>query len=156
MSDDFKFYVMLASFGAALVLLCVALAVGLRNLRRRLTGKAADEHARFGNREPFTLDQFFEEFYAERGFPRAIVAEVVTQFASAAKMPSRFVRPDDSFQSLTASGAAMEEFIVQCASTLQEAQQRVGTTLFEGQLVTLDDYIRAMVLAARLVKNASA
>lgn len=151
-SADFRFFVGLASTGALGVMGLLVLFLSLRSLRDMFR---AEVRARFADRESLTLDQFYDEFYAIRNYPRSQVLEVVTSFARAAGVPADIVKPDDTFVTLGATNlAAAEKYTVETALMIKEAEQRFRVSLFEGSLNTLDDYIRVNILAARLAEKA--
>jgi hypothetical protein len=106
---------------------------------------------KFSDRRALTLDEFYESFYAAKKFPRNVVTDVVVRFANAAHAPSKFVKPDDSFATLGGEHHSdCEQFAVDTAMAIRQTEERFGVTLFEGKLVTLDDYVRTTVLADRL------
>jgi hypothetical protein len=108
---------------------------------------------RFPDREPLTLDRFYERFYSGSGYPRELVAEVLIRFARAVHTNPEFVRPTDCVQPMNGGGRRdYEELAVDTAVALKDAESRLGVTLSEGPLTTLDDFIRAHALAARLLK----
>ena len=108
-------------------------------------------------RTPLTLDEFYEEHYAAEQFPRGVVLDTVTRFAAACHVPSRFLRPNDSFASVgVTQHDDCERFAVETAMLIKEAEQRFGVSLFGGRLVTLDDYVRVSVLADRLAARRQA
>lgn len=151
-SEDFRFFVGLASTGALGVIGLLVLYLSIRSFRHMMR---AEVRARFADRESLTLDGFYNQFYAAKNYPRSQVMEVVTQFARAAGVPADLVKPEDSFQSLGAkNAAAAEKFAVETALLIQEAQQRFNVRLFEGTLNTLDDYVRVNILASKLSEKA--
>jgi hypothetical protein len=150
-SNDFQLYVGLATIAALLVLAMLGLYLAVRALRK--TGKRTAD-AKFSDRQALTLDEFYENFYAVRKFPRSVVMDVVVRFANAAHAPSKFVKPDDSFATLGSEhNADCEQFAVDTAVAIRQTEERFGVSLFEGKLVTLDDYVRTTVLAERLASK---
>lgn len=149
MSEQFTFWSAVATFGAVSVLLFLIAVAAVRLL---FGGKPKAVDPRFADRELMSLDEFFDAHYAARSYSRALVADVVTRFARAAGVPAGLVHPEDSFAVLNAHGDEVDHFVTDTASALKEAESKHGVSVFEGQLVTLDDYIRAMELAARLGK----
>lgn len=149
MSEDFTFWSAVATLGAVSVLLFLIAVAAVRLL---FSGKPTSTDPRFADREEMSLDEFFDAHYAARSYSRSTVADVVTRFARAAKVPAGLVHPEDSFVSLNASGEDVDHFVTDTASALKEVESKHGVSVFEGQLVTLDDYIRAMELAGRLCK----
>ena len=133
--------------GAISVLLFLIAVAAMRMLSG---GKKKPDDPRFAGREEMSLDELFEAHYAARSYSRAIVADVVTRFAHAAGVPTGLVHPEDSFASLGTKGEAVDQFVTETAVALKEAEAKHGARVFEGQLVTLDDYVRAMELAQRL------
>ena len=133
---------------ALLVLALLGLYLAVRTLRRS-SKRTVD--AKFSDRQALTLDEFYENFYAAKKFPRNVVMNVVVRFANAAHAPSKFVKPDDSFATLGGEqNSDCEQFAVDTAMTIRQTEARFGVSLFEGKLVTLDDYVRTTVLAERL------
>ena len=154
---DLRFYIGLASLGAMAILSFLVVFLSVRGIKRQWQ-QAVTESKQFADREPLTLDQFYEVFYSGEKLPRAAVLETVSRFAAAAHVPAQFLKPDDTFQTIGATHAGdCEKFVTDTAMLLQEAEERYGVNLFSGTLVTLDDYIRVHVLASRLVaRGASA
>jgi hypothetical protein len=152
LSDDLRFYVGLATIAALLVVALLAMYLAVRALRRfRKWAKDTTWEIKFSDRQALTLDEFYDNFYAAKKFPRNVVMDVVVRFASAAHAPSKFVKPDDSFASLGSEhNADCEQFAVDTAIAIRQTEERFGVSLFEGKLVTLDDYVRTTVLADRL------
>jgi hypothetical protein len=161
--EDFLLWTTLATIAA--LLLCVLLAL-MRSLMQlgKWNEKMVIADPRFPDREPLSLDEFYEEYYASHKFPRAIVLDVLTRFASAVRVPTAMLRPEDTFNSfhhaaenvgetVTPDRDACEHLAVETASAIREAEHRYGANLFSGQLNTLDDYIRTTVLAHRLMKG---
>jgi|GEM_PF-6720174 len=159
--EDFQLWVTLATL--ATFLLCVLLAL-MRSLMQlgKWNEKGAVADPRFPNREPLSLDGFYEEYYASHRFPRTVVLDVLTRFASAVRVPAAMLRPEDTFnsflhhddndgESVVPDRDACEQMAVETASAIREAEHRYGANLFSGQLNTLDDYIRTTVLAHRLM-----
>jgi hypothetical protein len=147
-SEDLRFYLGLATAAAMMLLAALAIFLALRQWRRQ--GKRTLD-ARFAGRPALTLDEFYDNFYASKKFPRSVVMDVVVRFSNAAHAPAKFVKPDDSFSSLGSEhDGDCEKFAVDTAMAIRETEQRFGVSLFEGKLVTLDDYVRTTVLAERL------
>jgi hypothetical protein len=147
-SEDLRFYLGLATAAAVLVLAALAMYLAIRQWRRRVK---RTEDVRFVGRQALTLDEFYESFYASKRFPRNVVMDVVVRFSNAARAPAKFVKPDDSFSSLGSEhDGDCEKFAVDTAMSIRETEERFGVSLFEGKLVTLDDYVRTTVLAERL------
>jgi len=155
---DLRFYIGLASLGTMAILSFLVVFISLRGIRRSWLEAVAEAKANaYPDREPLTLDQFYEVFYAAEQLPRGAVLETLTRFSAAAHVPAQFLKPDDNLQELGAQHPQdCEKFITDTAMLLQEAEERYGVSLFSGRLVTLDDYIRVHVLAARLVAKTSA
>lgn len=152
-SDDFRFFVGLASTGALGVMGLLVLYLSIRSLREMFR---AEVRARFSDRPSLSLDEFYNQFYAAKNYPRSQVLEVVMSFARAAGVPADIVKPDDTFASLGVRNPAnAEKYAVETAMMIKEAEQRFQVSLFEGTLNTLDDYIRVNILASRLVERAS-
>ena len=150
-SDDFRFFVGLASTAALGVMGLLVLFLSVRNLRDMFREEA---RARFADRKQLTLDEFYNEFYAVKNYPRSQVLEVLTSFARAAGVPAEIVKPDDTFLTLGARNvAAAEKYTVETAMMIKDAEQRFSVRLFEGSLHTVDDYIRVHILAARLAEK---
>lgn len=149
MSQEFTFWSAVATFGAISVLLFLIAVAAVRLL---FSSKPKPVDPRFADREEMSLDEFFDAHYAARSYNRSLVADVVTRFAHAAKVPAGLVHPEDSFAYLNANGEEVDQFVTETASALKEVESKHGVSVFEGQLVTLDDYIRAMELAQRLGK----
>jgi hypothetical protein len=153
---DLRFFIGLASLGTMAVVSFLVVFLSARGIQRQWR-QSTSGSSRFADREPLTLDQFYEVFYSGEKLPRAVVVEAVTRFAAAAHVPAQFLKPDDSLQSI---GAAFpedaEKFITDTAMLLKEAEERYGISLFSGKLVTLDDYIRVYVLASRLAAGKAA
>jgi len=146
-SDDFRFYVGLATAAAVLFIAVLAIYLAVRQWRRQ--GKRTD--LRFSDRQALTLDEFYDHYYASKKFPRNVVMDVVVRFSNAAHAPARFVKPDDSFATLGSEhNGDCEQFAVDTAMAIRQTEERFGVSLFEGKLVTLDDYVRTTVLADRL------
>jgi hypothetical protein len=146
-SDDFRFYVGLATAAAVLFIAVLAIYLAVRQWRRQ--GKRTD--LRFSDRQALTLDEFYDHYYASKKFPRNVVVDVVVRFSNAAHAPARFVKPDDSFATLGSEhNGDCEQFAVDTAMAIRQTEERFGVSLFEGKLVTLDDYVRTTVLADRL------
>jgi hypothetical protein len=153
---DLRFYLGLASLGAMAILSFLVVFLSARGIRRQWK-EAMQEVERFPGREPLTLDQFYEHFYSAEQLPRAAVLETLTRFAAVARVPAQFLRPDDTFATVGAARAEdRERFVTDTALLLTEAEERYGVSLFSGQLVTLDDYIRVQVLVARLSNRTAA
>ena len=153
-SDVFKFYMGLTTLLAMMVLSLVGIALSIRSLRAE---RRASEDPRFSDSDPLSLDQFYERYYAARSLSRTVVSDVVLRFAQVTRTPPRFLKPEDTFSTLgTADREECERFAVDTVLALQEAERRFGTSLFEGKLVTLDDYIRAFALAERLAAKSTA
>lgn len=151
-SADFRFFVGLASTGALGVLGLLVLFLSIRNLRDMFREQV---RARFADRTPLTLDEFYDEFYASKGYPRSQVLEVVSGFARAASVAAEIVKPEDTFATLGAgSAAAAQQYTIDTAMLIKEAEQRFHVSLFDGTLHTLDDFIRVNILAARLAEKA--
>jgi hypothetical protein len=147
-SDVFRFYVGLATAAAVLLIATLAIYLAVRQWRR--SRKRTDD-VRFSDRQALTLDEFYDHYYASKKFPRNVVMDVVVRFSNAAHTPARFVKPDDSFATLGSEhNGDCEQFAVDTAMTIRETEARFGVSLFEGKLVTLDDYVRTTVLADRL------
>jgi hypothetical protein len=155
---DLRFYIGLASLATMAILSFLVVFISLRGIRRSWLAAVADSNTgAFPDREPLTLDQFYEQFYSGEQFPRATVLETLTHFAAAAHVPASYLKPDDILQQVGAKHPQdCERFITDTAMLLQDAEQSFGVSLFSGQLLTLDDYIRVHVLAARLVRKTSA
>jgi hypothetical protein len=154
---DLRFYIGLASLGTMAILSFLVVFISARGIRRSWQQAVRESQAgEFPDREPLTLDQFYEVFYASEQLPRAAVLETVTRFAAAAHVPAQFLKPDDTLELGSSHPEDCERFITDTAMLLHEAEQRYGVSLFSGKLVTLDDYIRVHVLAARLVSRVSA
>ena len=159
-SDDLVFAFALATFGALVVLVLLALSRAIARIRIFRGPSSADQnhfdgrlhdrfHDRFHDREPMSLDRFFETFYPEQA-ARELVCDVLLRFAQAARLPSQYLRPEDSFQSLEVPASEdTQRFASDAAVTMHEAEERAGTALFSGKLITLDDYIRTYSVAAR-------
>ncbi len=148
---DLRFYVGLASLGTMAIVSFLVVFLSARGIKRQWR-QAVKESKQFADREPLTLDQFYEVFYSGEKLPRAAVLEAVSRFARAAHVPAQFLKPDDTFQTVGAAHAEdCEKFVTETAMLLQEAEKRYGVSLFSGKLITLDDYIRVHVLASRLV-----
>lgn len=153
---DLRFYVGLASLGTLAILSFLVVFLSLRGIKRQWQQSVA-ESRQFPDREPLTLDQFYDVFYSGEQLPRAQVLETVSRFAAAAHVPAQFLKPDDTFQSVGATDAEdCARFVTDTAMLLHEAEERYGVSLFSGTLVTLDDYIRVHVLAARLAGRSAA
>lgn len=92
------------------------------------------------DRPPMLGKDFFDQYYAE--FPRTVVFQVRSQFASLTGVPADFLLPQDSLAKLAPAGAceAMRGYILKFGSGIP------GTALSlvapEG-MATLDEYIRA-------------
>ncbi|MEO5936892.1 MAG: hypothetical protein ABIP81_06735 [Terriglobales bacterium] len=157
---DLRLFLGLATLGAMAVLSFLVVFLSARGIRRQWRESAAGDSAeRFPDREPLTLDQFYEVFYAGEKLPRTVVLEAVGRFAAATHVPAQFLKPDDTFQSVGASehhADDCEKFVTDTAMLLHVAEERYGVSLFSGKLVTLDDYIRVHVLASRLVTGTAA
>lgn len=156
MSDEFQFWLEMVTLGTLFLLSVLAMVFsvsGMRQAHQQALQQKKAHDPRFQGRSEMSLDQFFDEHYAARDYPRQVVADLVMRFATAARVPAGFLRSEDSFVSLQASGADVEQFIVASAMLMRETEVRLGTTLSEGELVTLDDYIRVSVLANRLAKS---
>jgi len=152
---DLRFYIGLASLGTMAILSFLVVFISARGIRRQWK-LAMRESQQFPDREPLTLDQFYEFYYAAEQLPRAVVLETLTRFAAAAHLPAQFLKPVDSFQSLGAKHPEdAERFIADAAMLLQEAERHYGVSLFSGKLITLDDFIRAHSLAARLASRSA-
>src|SRR5271168_2019440 len=113
--EDFEIWVVLATLGA----LALAIMLGLLRMIFRVENnnaggklssgtpraskkmRSAEADPRFPDREPFTLDEFYEKYYAEHEFPRAVVLDVLTRFAAAVGVPASVLRPEDTLASLT-------------------------------------------------------
>lgn len=154
---DLRFFVGLASLGAMAILSFLVVFLSARGIKRQWR-QTVVESKQFADREPLTLDQFYEVFYSGENLPRTAVLEAVSRFARATHVPAQFLKPDDTFQSV---GAATEsddcaKFVTDTVMLLQEAEKRYGVSLFSGKLITLDDFIRVHVLASRLVKGGAA
>jgi hypothetical protein len=155
---DLGFYIGLASLGAMAIVSFLVVFVSLRGIKRSWQ-EAMAESKQFADREPLTLDEFYEQFYADENMPRTPVLETVSRFAAAAHVSADYLKPDDTFQTVGAQqrhADDCERFIVDTAMLLRAAEERYGITLFSGQLITLDDYIRVNVLAARLTSKTAA
>jgi len=155
---NLRFFVGLASLGAMAILSFLVVFLSARGIRRQWKESTAGttDAARFPDREPLTLDQFYEVFYSGEKLPRTVVLEAVSRFAAATHVPAQFLKPDDTFQSVGATqrhAEDCEKFVTDTAMLLHAAEERYGVSLFSGSLVTLDDYIRVHVLAARLVTS---
>ena len=159
--EDFSIWVSLVTIAA--LLLCVLLAL-MRSLMQlgKWKQKMVAADPRFPDRAPLSLDEFYEQYYASHQFPRAVVLDVLTRFASAVRVPAAVLHPEDTFNSFAyvdgADGQSMipdrdacEQMAVETASAIREAEHRYGANLFSGQLHTLDDFIRTTVLAHRLM-----
>ena len=157
---DLRLFLGLATLGAMAILSFLVVFLSARGIRRQWKeATAEDSAARFPDREPLTLDQFYEVFYSGEKLPRTVVLEAVGRFAAATHVPAQFLKPDDTFQSVGASerhANDCEKFVTETAMLLRSAEERYGVSLFSGQLVTLDDYIRVHVLASRLVAGGAA
>jgi hypothetical protein len=153
--DDLRLYVGLASAGTLLILGLLALYLAIRSVRFMLSGvREARSGTRFNDRQARSLEDFYQAFYAAERFPRETVLDTVTRFATAAHVPAQFLKPDDSFAMFEESEAEdCEQFAMDTALLIKEAELHFGTNLFGGRLVTLDDYVRVHVLAARLAKR---
>jgi hypothetical protein len=150
-SDDFRFFVGLASAGALGAMGLLVLYLSVRSFREMFR---AEVRARFADRTSLSLDDFYTQFYAAKNYPRSQVLEVLTGFARAAGVPSEYVKPDDTFASLGATNAsAAEKYAVDTVVLIKEAEQRFHVSLFEGTLNTLDDYVRVTILATRLAEK---
>lgn len=145
-SSGLKFYAALCT-----LLTCLVLAGLLAYLAARGMFKSKQPERTFPDRPQLSLDEFYETFYSDQGFPRAVVAETVVRFAGACGMPVQQVHPDDALMELAAAAdpSKAEQFAVETAVLIQDVESRFGVSLFEGKLVTLDDYIRVNVLAER-------
>lgn len=153
---DFQLYMGMASLGAMAILSFLVVFLSARGIKRQWA-RAVLEAKQFADREPLTLDQFYELFYSAEKLPRAAVLETVSRFAAAAHVPAQFLKPDDTFETVSDEHPAdRDKFITDTAILLQAAEERYGASLFSGKLVTLDDYIRVNVLASRLIHGASA
>ncbi|HUQ50155.1 MAG TPA: hypothetical protein VM056_05515 [Terriglobales bacterium] len=153
--DDLRFYLGLASLGTIAALSFLVAFIAARGIKERWKDSPKDD-ARFSDREPLTLDAFYEVFYSGEKLPRTVVLETVSRFAAAAHAPAQFLKPDDTFATIGAKNLGeCEKFITDTAVLLQEAEKRFGVKLFSGNLTTLDDYIRVHVLAARLVSRSA-
>jgi len=71
-------YVGLATIAALLVLALLGLYLAVRALRRS-SKRTVD--VKFSDRQALTLDEFYENFYAAKKFPRTVVTDVVVRFA---------------------------------------------------------------------------
>jgi hypothetical protein len=152
-SDDFRFFVGLASAGALGVMGLLVLYLSIRSFREMFR---AEVRARFADRTAFTLDEFYTQFYAAKNYPRSQVLEVLMSFSRAAGVPAEYVKPEDTFVSLGSTNiAAAEKYAIDTAMMIKEAEQRFQVSLFEGSLNTLDDYVRVTILATRLAEKAS-
>lgn len=144
-SNDFKFYAALCTLLACLVLSALLTYLAARGI---FTGK--NPARTFPDRPQLSIDQFYETFYSDQAFPRAVVAETVVRFAAACGIPAQQAHPDDALMELAADDRdKAEQFAVETAVLIQDVEARFGVSLFEGKLVTLDDYIRVQVLAQR-------
>jgi len=152
-SDDFLFYLRLSWTLSMLVISSLLIFLAVRGAQRHARGQV---NPLLAERRAMSLDEFYREFYASRDYPRLVVAEVVTRFAAAARVPAGLLRPEDSFQELkVTSSEDCEDFAIKAAMMLRDAERRLNTSLFEGRLVTLDDYIRAYVTVHRFENGAA-
>jgi hypothetical protein len=153
---DLRFFLGLASLGAMSIVSFLVVFLSARGIKRHWR-QSMDAAKQFADREPLTLDQFYEVFYSGEKLPRAAVLETVTRFANAAHAPAQFLKPDDTFQTLgvVEDSDDRDKFVTDTAMLLRAAEERYGVSLFSGKLVTLDDYIRVNVLASRLVAGTS-
>jgi len=187
--EDFVIWVVLATLGAlmlALLLALVRLFFRVDNSSQHLpiAGKNAGSAAadpRFPDRDPYTLDEFYEQYYSAHQFPRAVVLDVLTRFAAATRVPAAVLRPEDTLASLTAmpldaaqssvvrpdvskssyarldgvhpDAEAFATLAVETASAIREAEERYHAQLFSGRLDSLDDFIRSTVLVHRLMSG---
>jgi|SRR5579859_2578299 len=154
---DFVFWTVLITL-AAFVLLCfLGILLLLANIFKEKKQWPATADQRFPERTPLSLDEFYEHFYGTQQFPRGIVLDVVTRYAAAARVPAAILRPEDSFATLAEHAQpdreACEQFTVETASAVKEAEQRFNANLFSGKLITLDDFVRTTVLAHRLMSG---
>ncbi|HUR36739.1 MAG TPA: hypothetical protein VM009_02905 [Terriglobales bacterium] len=153
-----RFYLGLASLGAMAIVSFLIVFVSLRGIKRSWQ-QAVTESKQFADRKSLTLDEFYAQFYADENMPRTAVLETVSRFAAAAHVSAQILKPDDTFQTVGAQQRHAEDcerFVVDTAMLLRAAEERYGITLFSGQLITLDDYIRVNVLAARLTSKTTA
>jgi len=151
--DDLRVYILLATVLSIIVV--TGLIVYLL-LSRMWSQGGTSQDPRFRGREPLTLDQFYERYYAEEGFSRNSVQEVLVTFAEAGGLPHALLRPQDSFSSLRVpESERTRELATQAARVIEESERRYGIRLFEGPLTTLDDYIRLYALAQRLLSRHS-
>lgn len=148
-SNDLKFYAALCT-----LLTCLVLAALLAYLAARGMFQSKQPARTFPDRPSLSLDEFYETFYSDQGFPRAVVAETVVRFAEACRMPAEQAHPDDALMELAAANPGeAEQFAVETAVLIQDVEARFGVSLFQGRLVTLDDYIRVNVLAQRFTSR---
>lgn len=149
--DDLRVYILLATVLSIIVV--TGLIIYLLLSRTWLRG-GFSEDPRFRGREPLTLDQFYQRYYAEEGFSRDSVQEVLVSFAEAGGLPHALLRPEDSFTSLRVTESEhTRDFATQATKVIEESERRYGIRLFEGPLTTLDDYIRLYSLAQRLLSR---
>jgi hypothetical protein len=151
--DDLRVYILLATVLS--IILVTGLIIYLL-LSRMWPRDGTSQDPRFRGREPLTLDQFYERYYAEEGFPRNSVQEVLVSYAEAGGLPHALLRPEDSFTGLRVpESERTQEFAQQAARVMEESERRFGIRLLEFQVTTLDDYIRLYSLAQQLFSRHS-
>jgi len=145
-SDTFMLYFILATLVASLILTIL----GIYLLWRTPKEESAADNPALRGRKAVSSEEFYRQHYAQAGLAPEVVNDVASRFAAAAHVPSGYLLPEDSFSSLHAlEYRDAERFIVESAVMLQDVEERLGTKLFTGKLITLDDYIRAAALAQR-------
>ena len=144
--DDLRIYIQLTIILSIIVVTGLIVFLSVSKLWARPM-----KDARFRGRDALTLDEFYQRFYADEGFARDTVHEVLVSFAEAGRLPHGLLRPQDSFEALHVPGSQATKRLAQAADKLiKERELRYGVRVFEGQVSTLDDYIRVYCLAQRL------
>lgn len=140
------------TFWGVLLVAVVALVFGQRAMARK-------KRARLENRTNLGEREFYELFYAGSGIPAEIVCALILEVSNATGIPPGKLRPTDRFASELSppKGWEFDDCIAHIhwnVASLVRKLRKTGLEIPEPKITTVDDYIRWMATARRLLNDA--
>lgn len=121
-----------------LIVLVTVLTIGF------VFGRKNDKVTQFKNRPNLSLEDIYDQFFAESQLPQEIVAEVWQELANTLELPAGLLRPEDRFDRELApqEGNEWDDPIGVLPATIKRHYKEVGMPLPPlTQIQTVRDYI---------------